>query len=244
MLEEVDSTNRVARDRIIKCWRAGESAEGIAIVAARQSAGRGQHGRRWESPIGGLYMSMVIESVVEPLRERLALVAGWAVVQVIRNVGTGTGAKVSIRWPNDVLLNNRKVAGILCEGISQGNRWASIVGVGVNVKTDVASLPPELRGKATSLKQEGLSVDKPAMIIADIAVWMNRCLNFATRDGIGAVVKILKMSDALRDQPVRLNHDGQIIEGIGAGLAPDGSLQVRMADGQVRSFSRGTLNLD
>ena len=136
--DELDSTNRLAAERILAAWDAGRSPERTLITAARQTAGRGQHGRRWESPPGGLYFSAVVERVPAEFRDRLALVAGLAVARTL----CAADVPAMIRWPNDVLIDGKKVAGILCEALARGEHWAAIIGVGVNVSTDIGPAFP------------------------------------------------------------------------------------------------------
>ena len=143
---EVDSTNRVAAERVLARWEAGESVAGMVIVAERQSAGRGQHGRRWESPAGGMYLSAVVELIPAEARAVLALVVGVAVAEAIN---------ARIRWPNDLVIGDKKVGGILCESLAQGARWTAVIGIGINVNTEVQALPPEIQSRATSLAGAG-----------------------------------------------------------------------------------------
>src|SRR4051794_10784729 len=110
-LDEVDSTNRLAAAEVMERWNGGGSAEGIAILARQQTAGRGQHGRRWESAEGGLYLSAVLENVHADVRNRMALAAGIAVIAELEPL-----LRLQIRWPNDIVTPaGKKMAGILCE---------------------------------------------------------------------------------------------------------------------------------
>ncbi len=155
------STNDVARERVLAAWARGELAEGIVITAARQTAGRGQHGRRWESPAGGLYFSAVAEDIPSEFRDKLALVAGVAAAEALDSPITffpdGDGeyspgpSGIQLRWPNDLVLGDKKVGGILCESVAMGERFAAIIGIGINVTTALEEFPRTLRGHATSL---------------------------------------------------------------------------------------------
>ena len=151
-LDAVSSTQAVAKER------AGQGApEGTTVVAKSQTSGTGRMGRSWVSPVGGLYMSFILrpERIVRP--ELATLITATAVVHGIRNL---TGLVPTIRWPNDVLLRGKKVAGVIAEGeAKEGGVDQIIVGVGVNCN----ALPSEtraLQAESTSVASElGRRVD-------------------------------------------------------------------------------------
>ena len=132
-LAEVSSTNDYARSI------AGEVPEGTVVLAERQTAGRGRKGRRWASPEGGLWMSVILKpGFVDP---RIVFVGALSVVDALADFGVASG----IKWPNDVWVRGRKIAGVLVEG--KGEKHV-IVGVGLNVNNPI---PEELRGTAISM---------------------------------------------------------------------------------------------
>src|SRR5262249_40520503 len=150
--------NDVALENIGSASLSGERSEGFIVVADEQTAGRGRRGRTWFSPPGaGLYVSVVLAPAtarVDPARATLltTLCAGVALVE---GVERAPGLRADLKWPNDLHVSRRKLAGILAEGA--GN--TVVLGYGVNVAT--AALPPELRERATSLETElGRSVDR------------------------------------------------------------------------------------
>lgn len=124
---EVSSTNDEARIRAEK-----GAAEGTAFVAARQTSGRGRLGRTWASPDGGVYLSVVLRPPVPPSEAgSLSLAVSAAVARAL----SGFGIPVSVKWPNDVLVNGRKIAGVLLEMSAEADRIAWVVaGVGINVE--------------------------------------------------------------------------------------------------------------
>jgi BirA family biotin operon repressor/biotin-[acetyl-CoA-carboxylase] ligase len=156
--ETVDSTNRIARDLA----RAG-APHGAVIIADSQTAGRGRLGRSWFSPPGAnLYLSVVLRPEVPPARApQLALVAATAVAKTVEVVG---GVRPEIKWPNDVLLEGRKVAGILAELDSEADRvTVVIVGIGVNLNVSERDLEVALHCPATAVAAAtGASVDRAA----------------------------------------------------------------------------------
>ena len=146
-LDTVDSTNTL-------CTRmAREGApEGTMVVAEGQTTGRGRRGRSWYSPHGtSLYLSLLLRPNRAMLEaQRLTMMASVALAETIRDL---TGAEALIKWPNDIFISSRKVAGILVEAESQGDRldWM-VLGMGVNVNTE--SFPSELEHRATSILRE------------------------------------------------------------------------------------------
>ncbi len=144
--ETIDSTSRLAGELA----RSG-SPEGTAVVAEQQTAGRGRLGRTWVSPAHrNLYLSVVLRPPLSPLEVScLTLVAAVAVAEAI---GETVALRPAIKWPNDVLLGGRKVAGILTELDAEAERVRHVIlGIGVNLNATVHDFPPELRGKASSL---------------------------------------------------------------------------------------------
>lgn len=164
------STTTSTSDRARELAAAG-APHGTLVTAAEQSAGRGRQGRAWSAPAGdGLLMSVVVR---EPL-DLLPLAAGVA-------VAVACGPQALIKWPNDVLLDGRKVAGILAEGRLQEG-WA-VVGIGVNVAVNVADLPPELHGRAGTL---GLTrADVPA-VLDRLLIELERALALPAADLLDA----------------------------------------------------------
>jgi BirA family biotin operon repressor/biotin-[acetyl-CoA-carboxylase] ligase len=154
----IDSTNRLAAE-----LARGGAEEGTTVVAEQQTAGRGRLGRTWVSPASvNLYMSTVLRPRIPPLEvPRLTLVAGLAVAEAVRDSGA---LAPQIKWPNDVLLDGRKVAGVLTELEAEADRVRFVVvGIGVNLNARRTDFPPELRTKATSLALAGgAAVDRAA----------------------------------------------------------------------------------
>jgi BirA family biotin operon repressor/biotin-[acetyl-CoA-carboxylase] ligase len=150
----------------LKALARGGAPEWTAVLAERQTGGRGREGRAWVSPRGGLYLSVLLR----PRFERpglLPLAAGLAVAEASAELGV----RAELKWPNDVLVSGRKLAGILSEAASGnvGVEWV-VLGIGVNVALDPAELPPEIAGRVTSLRAEGASeVPVPAVAAAVLA---------------------------------------------------------------------------
>jgi BirA family biotin operon repressor/biotin-[acetyl-CoA-carboxylase] ligase len=147
--DKVGSTNDIAKELA----RQG-AAEGTAVVADRQTAGRGRLQRTWASPKGkGIYLSIILRPAISLNQApQLTMLTAVAVAQAIRQV---TGLKARTKWPNDVLINGKKVCGILTEVSAQGaNLRFAVVGIGINVLMTQDDLPEQVRDSATSLAIE------------------------------------------------------------------------------------------
>lgn len=204
-LRLTDSSNARARE-----LAATGAPHGTLVTAAEQSAGRGRQGRTWSAPAGqGLLMSVVVRA----FDELLPLRAGLAVADV-----AGSGARV--KWPNDVLLDGRKLAGVLVEGRPQEG-WA-IVGIGVNVAVDVASLPADVAARAASLGRRPEDVEA---VLEELLGALDRRLTQPAADALAD----LRARDALLGQPVHWTEG----EGTGAGIDDAGNLLVRTGAGEV-----------
>jgi BirA family biotin operon repressor/biotin-[acetyl-CoA-carboxylase] ligase len=140
----VDSTNDKAKELLDR-----DTKEGTVVLASRQAAGKGRYGRAWASPPGGLYFSILL-TPKERNVQLLSLLSGLPVARTLR----GFGIEASLKWPNDVLVHGLKVCGILCEGVYRHDVYWAIVGIGVNVVTDLRRVPKDVQSTATSLKRE------------------------------------------------------------------------------------------
>ena len=142
--ETLDSTNDLAKE-----LAAQGAPEGTVVVAETQTGGRGRLGREWNSPPGvGLYVSLVLRPMLPPMElPQITLTTAVAVVRAVRRV---TGVAPGIKWPNDLLLNGKKLGGILTEMETESDRIRHVVvGLGLNVNNP--AFPPELAATATSL---------------------------------------------------------------------------------------------
>ena len=200
-----DSTNERARELAM----AG-APHGTLVTAGEQTAGRGRQGRAWTAPPGSAVLMSV---VLRDPNELLPLAAAVAVCEAVP-------ADCAIKWPNDVWIGGRKLAGILAEGRPQEG-WA-VLGIGLNVTT--AEFPGELRDTATSLRLEGVESDTES-VLGDLLAALDRRL----RDDAGELLGAWRERDALRGRPVRW-RDG---EGTAAGIDDSGSLLVETGEGRV-----------
>lgn len=237
--EELGSTN----DRAAALGREG-APEGSLVVALRQTAGRGRHGRVWSSPPGGLYASLVLRPDDAMIRRLPAtLLAGLAVAEAIDATAT-TGprtkfVRADLKWPNDVHMGGKKVSGVLGELTRDAKGALLVLGLGVNVSTDPAALPDELQAIATSVAAaRGEAPDVVALLRAVLERFEEHYE--AVRRGGGATI----LSSASSRMPVlgkgvRVRLVDRVLEGRAAGLNATGGLIVETAEGQRETVVAG-----
>jgi BirA family biotin operon repressor/biotin-[acetyl-CoA-carboxylase] ligase len=214
-LRETSSTNDRARQ-----LAAAGAPHGTLVTAAVQSAGRGRQGRTWSAPAGhALLMSLVLRAA-HPL---LPLAAAVAVSETV-----GPGAQ--IKWPNDVLVGGRKIAGILAEGRPQEG-WA-VLGIGVNVAVRVEDLPPELHDTAATLARSPADVEP---FLAELLAALERTLALPTADLLDA----WRARDALRGRSIAWSGG----TGTAAGIDGEGRLIVELAGGGQTALDAGEVHL-
>jgi BirA family biotin operon repressor/biotin-[acetyl-CoA-carboxylase] ligase len=209
----------------------GGAPAGAAVVAAEQTGGRGSRGRPWASPRGGLWLSVLFRPNVAPGLELLSLRAGLAVAQALESLGAPT---VGLKWPNDLMLGERKLGGILCEARWQGSApgWVA-VGLGLNVANEI---PPRLRAVATRLISVLTGVS-PEDLLAPVLAALRQV--DADAGPLTADERTrFKSRDWLHGRPLRAPA-----EGVAAGLSPDGALLVRLAAGATTAVRAGTIEL-
>jgi BirA family biotin operon repressor/biotin-[acetyl-CoA-carboxylase] ligase len=214
-LRETSSTNDRARALAV----AG-APHGTLVTAGAQTAGRGRQGRTWAAPAGRALLCSLLLRDYDAL---LPLRGGLAVADL-----AGQGALV--KWPNDVLVDGRKLAGILVEA-RPGDGWA-VLGIGLNVAVELADLPPDVRDRAATLGRPPTELE-PAL--HDLL----RRLEHRLAEPRAACLDALRARDALRDQAVRWAGG----EGIGAGIDDAGALLVRLPDGKLRTLEAGEVHL-
>lgn len=229
VVAEIGSTN----DAVMAAGRAGKS-EGFALLADRQSAGRGRRGRSWASPAGlGLYTSILLRPNQPPAKVLLlSLVVGLGVAQGIEEI---SGVTARLKWPNDVLVEGRKVAGILAEMASgEGQVGHVVVGIGINVNHGPQDLPEGLFPAATSLRiATGKTLSRgelAAAIFNALDLWYQ-----VFRDGrVETILAAGRKRSATLGRPVDVLTDEERWQGLAVDLDADGALLIREDGGGLR----------
>lgn len=206
--------------------------EGAVAVAEHQSAGRGRAARRWEDVPGASLLCSVLLRPQEGMLPQLSLVAALSVAEAVEQL---TGREARVKWPNDVLLDGRKVAGILLERVE----GAVVVGIGVNVGQSTEELPRGTRVPPGSLRlADGVAHDRGALL-AVLLQRLEEAYAAWSRSGLETILPALHPRDALRGLPVRIGAT----EGTAAGLAEQGGLVIELASGERVIVESGEVEL-
>jgi BirA family biotin operon repressor/biotin-[acetyl-CoA-carboxylase] ligase len=227
-LPECESTNDEA-------WARIDDADVRAVVAHRQTGGRGRRGRQWVSPPGtGLYLTWMAHPSFPPAAgPALPLLAAVAVAEMV----VAAGARPWLKWPNDVCIGDRKLAGILSEARTAGDSWAAVVGVGINLRSPPGGWPLSVPGIA--LEDATPDVPEAHAAARDLVARLDRWLARVETEGLAPVLQAWQSWAPPAGTHLRQGDH----EGIYAGLAPDGALRLRTADGTVQTIRTGEVEL-
>ena len=237
VFEETGSTNELALQR----GREGAEA-GVVIFAERQTAGRGRFGRRWESASHrGLWFSVLLRPEL-PLA-RWARLTTWAAVGVAAAIERVTGRRAAIKWPNDVFLEGKKVAGILIEsGTDTTGQPFAVVGIGLNVNHEPADFPPELAERATSLRtvtgRPWDRVELAGQVLTQLAARLAQ-----VAEGFSDLVGEATSRSLLLGRWVQLRSGAHLHEGLAESLDENGQLLMRSGDGSAECFGAGEVTV-
>jgi BirA family biotin operon repressor/biotin-[acetyl-CoA-carboxylase] ligase len=238
VLAETTSTN----DRANDFARRGAPG-GTAVLAECQTAGRGRLGRRWESMrSAGICCSLLLRPDFSPaLWPRLTTWAALAIGDAIEEM---CGSTVAIKWPNDLVMAGRKVAGILIEtGEDVAQRRFAVVGFGVNVNQTAFDFPAELAESAGSLRQlTGRPLDRSALTVAIFRAMETRFPKVA--DGFAGLVQEASRRSTILGRWIRVRIGGTIVEGMAESLDGEGRLILREATGEARALDGGEVSIN
>ena len=232
----LSSTNDRAREMAV-----GGAAEGAVVVAGEQTAGRGSQGRSWSSPPGeGLYLSIILRPPIKAASA--ALISLAAAVGVREVLAEEYGIECDIKWPNDLILRDRKVCGILIESASEGESLLyAVLGIGINLLQ--RSFPPEIAGTATSLLIESGKAIKPDEILGPLLVTLEDWCRRAIENPDRVLARWTEISSYSNGANVRLVSGDVVFEGITRGLTRTGALVIETEDGRRRSVAEGEVSL-
>ncbi|NMA93225.1 MAG: biotin--[acetyl-CoA-carboxylase] ligase [Clostridiales bacterium] len=214
--EKLDSTNEYAKRLEFN------SDIRRAIVADSQYKGKGREKRKFVSDKGGLYFSIVID--VEFVPDKLSFITqitAAAIHKALKELGIDT----FIKWPNDIILNRKKLAGILVESINRGFRMRIISGIGINVENDVQNIED-----AASLKGEGFTVDKESLLGEIIKHFLDFYDRLQVND-IDEALSIIKQNSYILNKEILVHKNNDVFLALAKDISPDGSLIVEYKEG-------------
>ncbi len=233
--DSLDSTNTYLKDLA----RSG-AAHGTAVIAGRQTAGRGRMGRSFESPEGGLYLSILLRPAC-PAEQLSHLTCGVAVA-VCDAIEALAGLRPKVKWTNDLVWDGKKLAGILTELVTQGADTAAIVGIGINCSQTPADFPPQLQNMATSLfAVTGKSWDVNALA-AQVLIQLAK-LDNALLSSREEMLTRYRRDCITLGKTVSLICGDSVRHGKALDVLSDGSLLVELEDGTREAVCAGEVSI-
>ncbi|WP_462315674.1 biotin--[acetyl-CoA-carboxylase] ligase [Methanobrevibacter sp.] len=231
---EVSSTNTIAQ-----FLSQNGIGNGSVVVAEKQTAGRGRSGKSWESPLGGVWLSVILTPDVDYSKIPLiTLATGVAVAKALERIGV---ENPEIKWPNDIMINGKKVCGILTEGVTNFNSIKNvIIGVGIDANLSIEDFPKELQAKTTSLEIELERKINENLLIKIFLEELEQTIELFNSEAyeeilrewrkrsytIGKIVEVKK--------PHKKPYDGYAI-----GISKEGALIVEKSDGSLEKVISG-----
>jgi BirA family biotin operon repressor/biotin-[acetyl-CoA-carboxylase] ligase len=234
--QTIDSTNYKAYQLALI-----GAEEGEVVIAESQKKGRGRLGRHWFSPsFLNLYLSVILRPKIPP--QQASIITLMAAVATAEAIEKFSGLKPSIKWPNDILLRSRKVAGLLNEIQSEMDQIHFVIlGIGVNLNMDERMFPKEIRSTATSLKKEmGQTISRKAFLqslLGELEEWYGIFL----KEGGAAVLKAWKDRAQIEGKRVKVTSFGETVVGVAVDVDSDGALILRTQDGDEKRIVAGDM---
>lgn len=227
-LDSIESTQRYARDLLC----AGEVHEPTVVIAREQSGGIGRFGRVWASPPGGLWLTLIVPRCIE-LEPWFSLRLALVVRSLCERLVPASAGRLLIKWPNDVMLNDRKVAGLLIEQVvAKKERWL-LIGVGLNVCVERAALAESVRAVAASLCEVGAT---PAVYVELERELPRTLLEASQRVGTSKELEMIEQGLWGREQQIWITRpDGHRVIGEVLGLETNGALRARI-EGRIETM--------
>jgi len=231
--DSIDSTNLEA----MRQAKAG-APEGLCIIARVQTHGRGRQGRRWVSAKdAGLHFTTLLRPQIE--------MAGWPLITLMSalavadTLAAACALSADIKWPNDLIVNQRKISGILCETVDTNAGYGVVVGIGINLYH--GAFPPEVSGTATSVEQEaGRSPDFEVVLNELIETLGRRYAVLQNDQGSEQTIREwCARSSFAKGKAVRVDSGAEVWSGVTDGLEDDGALRVALETGEIKIVRAG-----
>ncbi len=236
--DSIDSTNNEAK----KLANLNEN-EGTVIIAEEQKMGRGRLGRHWVSPkYKGIWMSIILRPDINPLYvSKITQIAAAAVSKSLLDMNV----KALIKWPNDIVLNGKKVCGILTEMSAEINRVNYVVvGIGINVNIEAEEFEEEVKKIATSLKiEQGEAIQRKKIVSMILNNFEDLYEEFISNESIDKSIKICREYSALIGKDIKLIERGNETKCKAIDLSKEGKLIVQHNDGKVEEVISGEVSV-
>ena len=237
-LPEIDSTNN-----LVKEYANNNAQEGLVIIAESQTGGRGRMGRFWHSPPEtGIYLSILLKPNLKP--DHLSFITLLAGVSAISTINEISHQPANLKWPNDILINDKKVCGLLCEMTQEkGNSFSVVIGIGINVNQLPEQFPKDLKKTATSLRIVNGSPINRLTVIQSLLTTLDREYRFLLAEGGHSVIKKWKLNTDLFGKKVSVKRGSVIITGTAMNLDELGRLVLRRDNGHAEVIDSGEVTL-
>ena len=234
---ELASTNQMA-----KLLAEHGLREGTVIIAEKQIKGRGRLNREWVSPPKGLWFSVILRPRVQARHlPKLTLLASVAVAKTLRRL---YGLKAEIKWPNDVLVNGRKVCGVLTEAETKGESAEfAVVGIGVNANFDLLALPKSLESSSTTLRHELKREVRREALLSSLLEEMESLYELFSAERFDQLLNEWRSLAGMLGASVEIKVDEENVQGQAVDIDQDGALILRLKDGVTRTVAFGDLTV-
>ena len=235
---ELKSTNIMAKEKALH--RVEGIDEGTLIITERQSAGKGRLGREWFSPVGGIWLSIILYPQLSPSYiSRITLMTAVAVVKAIKIC---TQIESQIKWPNDILINEKKVCGILTEMSAELDiiNWV-VVGIGINVNIDHQDFPEDIQKNTISLKE---ILGKKVLRVKLVQTFLQEFEKYyesLKRREFSSILKEWKLYSHTLGKKIRVDMGERIITGEATDINEEGALILKKGDGKLVEIISGTI---
>jgi BirA family biotin operon repressor/biotin-[acetyl-CoA-carboxylase] ligase len=235
--DETSSTNDIAKELARK-----GAPEGVLVLAETQTSGRGRLGRIWQSPPGGIWLSLILRPKLAPQdAAKLTFIGAIAVATAIRNLGLDA----KIKWPNDVLVNSRKVCGILTEMEAEMDvLHYVVVGIGINANFDRNSLPEDIQQTATTLKSELNRTISRNEFISQLLNEFELSYLLFLKKGFPPILDEWKKLSCILGEAVHVYMDDKIIDGTVIDVdQASGALILKLDNGSIEKVFSGDVSV-
>lgn len=235
--EEVESTNNTA-----KKFAEEDAPEGTVIIAEHQTAGRTRKHEGWVSPEGGIYLTMILRPDVTLLEaSKLTIVTGVAIAKTLHDEFM---IDVGIKWPNDILIGNKKICGILTEAVTDYDKVkAVLVGVGVDVNINESDIPDELENIATTVQKEtNITFNRAEIMRSFFKVFENLYEEYK-KDNFKYIISEWRRLSSTTGNRVKVYKDGKAVKADAVGITNTGALIIETDDGKIEKITSGECDI-
>jgi len=231
--EEISSTNFKAKELALK-----NEEHGTIVISQVQKKGRGRFERTWESPEGGLYFSIILKPKIETLKATLLPLIG--ALSVCNTISSIADLYVKIKWPNDVLINGKKVCGILLESESEKNNLKYVIlGIGINLNTDMSILSPDIKLISTSISNEiGIKLNY-FDFLNKLLINLDKYYKMFVEEKFESIIKEWKNNSDTIGKKVVIDTSTEKISGTAIDVDESGFLIVKTDVGEIKKITSG-----